>query len=483
MSPPIDFGVATTRSGMQAIGLSADGRREIQPVICGGVLFAADCVAIALALVIVAGLMTYTSPAPRALRYPGDSVDGPGLIALVLGIVGCLGLQGRYSEHQAFWSEIRLLMLTTLCAAGAQAILAQLTTRTSHAGATLGVLLLFPLIATVCNRLARQALDLSDIWTIPVVVIGQGEGAAEAALAVNRALGYRTVARLDPDMNPTQPSPNFLRSLLDRHGARRLIIALDGTHLRETVERALRERVPFTLALGGSTVPSFTCDSTSILSHEAKLLSFQDPLKQPFGRAAKTVIDLVGAASLLVVLSPLFLLLMILCRLDGGPALFGHQRVGEHGRRFRCLKFRTMVVHADDVLAKTLADNPAQAEEWRTSRKLVNDPRITRLGRFLRSTSLDELPQLINVLRLEMSLVGPRPIVESEIDFYGQSIAQYYATRPGLTGLWQVSGRSNTSYAKRVQLDVWYVNNWTIWNDFTVLLKTIPAVIRRQGAC
>jgi undecaprenyl-phosphate galactose phosphotransferase len=196
----------------------------------------------------------------------------------------------------------------------------------------------------------------------------------------------------------------------------------------------------------------------------------------------KLTIDVVVAALALVVASPLFLILAAVSRLDGGPVLFAHRRVGVGGRPFRCLKFRTMVVDSDRVLDEALARAPILAAEWAATRKLIDDPRVTRVGRFLRKTSLDELPQLINVLRLEMSLVGPRPIVESEVPLYGDAIAQYHATRPGITGLWQVSGRSDTSYAKRVQLDVWYVNNWTVWNDIAVLLKTIPAVLGRRGA-
>jgi lipopolysaccharide/colanic/teichoic acid biosynthesis glycosyltransferase len=141
-----------------------------------------------------------------------------------------------------------------------------------------------------------------------------------------------------------------------------------------------------------------------------------------------------------------------------------------------------MVVGADRSLDQVLASNAALAAEWKATRKLRNDPRITRLGRLLRKTSLDELPQLINVVRLEMSLVGPRPITESEVPLYGNGIAYYYAVRPGLTGLWQVSGRSNTSYEQRVQLDTWYVNNWTISGDLLVLFKTILVVIGRVGA-
>jgi undecaprenyl-phosphate galactose phosphotransferase len=185
---------------------------------------------------------------------------------------------------------------------------------------------------------------------------------------------------------------------------------------------------------------------------------------------------------LLLLTAPVFLILVMITRLDGGPAFYAHRRIGAGGRPFDCLKFRTMMPNSDHILRQVLADDPVRAAEWRVMRKLRDDPRVTRVGRFLRKTSLDELPQLINVLRLEMSLVGPRPIVESEVPLYGENIAQYYATRPGLTGLWQVSGRSNTSFARRVQLDVWYVNNWSIWHDIAVLLKTIPAVFKREGA-
>ena len=192
--------------------------------------------------------------------------------------------------------------------------------------------------------------------------------------------------------------------------------------------------------------------------------------------------DVVLATLILLLVAPFFLLIVLACRLDGGPALFTHRRVGAGGRPFDCLKFRTMVVNSDVVLRQALARDPALAAEWTDTRKLRDDPRVTRVGKFLRKTSLDELPQLINIMRLEMSLVGPRPIVESEVALYGDNIAEYYATRPGLTGLWQVSGRSNVSYDHRVALDVHYVNHWTLWKDFLLLAKTIPAVLAREGA-
>jgi undecaprenyl-phosphate galactose phosphotransferase len=228
--------------------------------------------------------------------------------------------------------------------------------------------------------------------------------------------------------------------------------------------------------------PAFAFEATRFFGQNPMLLSYRNGLSRPVSRMIKAAIDITLASLMLSLSSFLFLILAVASRLDGGPMLFSHRRVGAGGRPFYCLKFRTMTIDADRVLEEALARDPVLAAEWEATRKLVDDPRVTRIGRILRKTSLDELPQLINVLRLEMSLVGPRPIVESEVPLYGEAIAQYYATRPGLTGLWQVSGRSNTSYARRVQLDVWYVNNWTVWNDIAVLLKTIPVVLRRQGA-
>ncbi|MBB2164099.1 exopolysaccharide biosynthesis protein [Gluconacetobacter sp. 1b LMG 1731] len=192
--------------------------------------------------------------------------------------------------------------------------------------------------------------------------------------------------------------------------------------------------------------------------------------------------DVMIAAAMLFFAMPAMLAIVVLVRRDGGAALFGHNRIGENGRIFRCLKFRSMVANADEVLKELLERDEAAREEWASTQKLRHDPRITRLGRFLRATSLDELPQLLNVLRGDMSLVGPRPIVQAEVERYGENITYYYATRPGLTGLWQVSGRSNTSYARRVALDSAYVRHWTFWKDVLILLKTIPAVLRHDGA-
>jgi lipopolysaccharide/colanic/teichoic acid biosynthesis glycosyltransferase len=198
---------------------------------------------------------------------------------------------------------------------------------------------------------------------------------------------------------------------------------------------------------------------------------------------AKRAMDIAIAGLALVAALPFFLVVSALVRADGGPAFYAHPRVGRGGRIFGCLKFRSMVVDSQARLEALLAADPAARAEWEQTRKLKNDPRITRIGRFLRATSLDELPQLINVLKGEMAIVGPRPVTQSELDtYYGAAAAHYLTVRPGITGLWQVSGRSETSYDQRVALDVAYVSQPSLLADIRILLKTPVAVLSRRGA-
>jgi lipopolysaccharide/colanic/teichoic acid biosynthesis glycosyltransferase len=198
---------------------------------------------------------------------------------------------------------------------------------------------------------------------------------------------------------------------------------------------------------------------------------------------AKRALDILGAAALLLLTLPAFLVIAALVRMDGGRVFYAHERVGRFGQLFGCLKFRSMVMDADRRLADLLERDPAARAEWESTRKLRNDPRVTGIGRFLRATSLDELPQLINVLRGEMSLVGPRPVQAAELAaFYGAAAQHYMMVRPGITGPWQISGRNDTSYAQRVALDVGYVTHGSLLTDVKILLRTPMAVLARRGA-
>ena len=198
---------------------------------------------------------------------------------------------------------------------------------------------------------------------------------------------------------------------------------------------------------------------------------------------AKRLVDLALSALAAMLALPLCALIALALSLERqGSVIFKHERVGRHGRRFTAWKFRTMVQDADAVLARALSQVGGLQAEWNREQKLRVDPRLTRVGKILRRLSLDELPQLWNVFRLEMSLVGPRPIVEAEIQKYGSAIELYYQVLPGLTGLWQVSGRSDLTYEDRVRHDAYYVRNWSIWFDLVILLRTVLAVLTGRGA-
>ncbi|MFC2950288.1 sugar transferase [Marinicaulis aureus] len=195
------------------------------------------------------------------------------------------------------------------------------------------------------------------------------------------------------------------------------------------------------------------------------------------------VFDIVFAVAAIVFFAPLMVFIAIAVAMSSpGPVIFAHSRVGQNGKLFPCLKFRTMVVNADEELQRVLKSSAAARAEWETDHKLKNDPRITPIGKWLRKFSLDELPQLFNILIGQMSVVGPRPIVIDEIKKYGKFFDDYCSVRPGLTGLWQVSGRNDISYDARVQLDVSYARNRTLLLDMKIVLQTVPAVIAFRGS-
>lgn len=197
---------------------------------------------------------------------------------------------------------------------------------------------------------------------------------------------------------------------------------------------------------------------------------------------AKRALDIAISTTALVFLAPLLLVVALLVRLDGGPALFVQQRVGRGGLSFPMYKFRTMHINADDVLNRVLASCEMSRAEWNRFQKLRNDPRITPLGRFLRKTSIDELPQLFNVLVGHMSIVGQRPILPSQREAFGTHIAGYERARPGITGLWQVQGRNRLTFQQRAELGTEYVNRWSLWFDIKIILMTLPAILLGSNA-
>lgn len=194
----------------------------------------------------------------------------------------------------------------------------------------------------------------------------------------------------------------------------------------------------------------------------------------------KRIIDIIIASVGLIVLSPLFLVIAILIKIESpGPVFFGHKRIGKNGKEFKLWKFRSMVTNAEELIKNF---TPEQMKEFKENFKLKNDPRITKAGKFLRKTSLDELPQLINIIKGELSIIGPRPVIGEELEKYKNNTEKFLSVTPGLTGYWAANGRSNTSYEQRMQMELFYIDNISLKMDIKVFLTTILAVVRKEGA-
>ena len=229
-------------------------------------------------------------------------------------------------------------------------------------------------------------------------------------------------------------------------------------------------------------LPLYSTDMSFLFSYEVMLLRINNNLAKRSSRFIKRTMDIIGSILIIIVLSPVLIALYFTIKKDGGNVIYGHSRIGQNGKVFKCLKFRSMAVNSKEILEELLKNSPEARTEWEKDFKLKNDPRITKIGAFIRKTSLDELPQLFNVLKGEMSLVGPRPIVQEELERYEENIDYYLMAKPGMTGLWQVSGRNDVDYDTRVYFDAWYVKNWSLWNDIAILFKTVNVVLNRDGA-
>ncbi len=425
-----------------------------------------------------------------------------GLIVL-FGLLVFLVRHRHYSDRKPFWTELgEVLRVVAVLAVLDLALLALTRWNASR----LWWALVWPLVALclpIMRGAARAGMRRLGWWLRPTVVVGVGANALEAVAALRSepGMGFDVVGfvqpdplvRPGPDVNiniPHQPPlplwPVTALASWARVPGAQFVLALEHgqNHLREDILRQLvrwrAEDVSVIPAMRG--VPLYGTDMSYFFSHEVALLKLRNNLRYWPARWLKRAFDVVAAACLIALLSPLLAWVALRIRSDGGPAIFAHKRVGRAGREFRCFKFRTMCVDAEKRLRELLASDPAAQAEWDREFKLRNDPRITAVGHFLRRTSLDELPQLFNVIRGDMSLVGPRPVIRAELERYGDDVDYFLMVRPGMTGLWQVSGRNDVDYDTRVYLDTWYVKNWSLWYDIAILFKTVKVVMAGRGA-
>jgi Undecaprenyl-phosphate galactose phosphotransferase WbaP len=416
--------------------------------------------------------------------------DVPLRLAQFGGIGLCLLLwfqtRGHYRRRLPLWSAMQDVVVGCLLALLTDGFL-MFAFKTDFSRLWLGqAWLLTALLTPAARSLMAAALDAYGLWRLPVVVVGSGQTAQNAAEALRseRSLGYEIVG-VRPLSAVEDEMAGSWEAFYAREQAQLAVLALSDADLvgrSDLIADLARRRLPFAVAPALQGLPVLGFDRIYFFSRDVMLLAARNNLAQPLSRALKLAFDLTAASALALSLSPVFLVFALLIMRDGGSVVYRHRRIGRGGRAFDCLKFRTMAPDAERRLQVLLAIDPQAAAEWRETRKLKNDPRVTPIGGFLRAASLDELPQLFNVLRGEMSLVGPRPITADELALYGRDASYYLETRPGITGLWQVSGRNEISYDERVRLDVWYVKNWTLWHDVAILARTLPVVWRRVGA-
>jgi Undecaprenyl-phosphate galactose phosphotransferase WbaP len=357
-------------------------------------------------------------------------------------------------------------------------------------GLSICLLVLFRSVAR--GFFARQAW-----WGTPAVILGGGATGWGIAriLATHPSIGLKVVAVLDDGTGEycadARLQPDMLRGRLSSapHYARELNVpyaVIAASELRSNHNGSLLsewatefEHVLIISDIMG--LPSLWASASGVGGLHG--IEVRQSLSRPLARLVKRLSDVAIAGTALMLLSPVLLILFLAIRVfSRGPAFYGQGRLGCNNRSFTAWKFRTMAVDADEVLMQALAKDAKLRAEWEQDHKLKNDPRVTPIGRVLRKTSLDELPQLWNILIGDMSVVGPRPIVKQEIVKYGDIFSDYCMVRPGLTGLWQVSGRNNTTYEERVRFDEYYVRNWSLWLDLFIIFRTIKTVAFGEGA-
>lgn len=402
--------------------------------------------------------------------------------------------EGLYpSIGMSFWEETSGILKANLIAFMI-VILISFVTRTSvqYSRPVIVLAFLLSILALpVARAFMRSLLRKAGLWSKEVVLIGSEKsvnqvvcnlkkhpdfGLAPAGIFLDKPEGVSEIGGVRV-LGAIQELPLSTRS-------DEVIVAmpeLTGAALVELVEQATR------IAPVVHVVPDlYGLISLGVQTHDLDgllLLEMEDRLARKRNRAMKRVFDIMVSMTALTLLAPVFLIVIALIKAGSrGPAFFGHTRIGRGGRQFTCFKFRTMVVNAQAVLEELLANDASARAEWDKDFKLKEDPRITRIGNFLRRSSLDELPQLYNVFKGEMSLVGPRPIISDEVPKYGDKARYFFKVTPGITGLWQVSGRNDLSYDERVMLDEYYAKNWSLWLDIEIIIRTFGAVFKRQGA-
>ena len=409
-----------------------------------------------------------------------------------------LNIEQLYNRRAQFWQIIQKLFITSCYAVTSIIILlyiARIAGSTSRMFIAVFWVLSFILLV-VFRYIVKKILEKYQLLQIPVLIIGAGKTAELLVQGIKNdaGMGYKIIGLLEDNNVEQGILENYpvlgkfsdAEQVITKYNINHIFIAAPGLE-QGKLTKLIYKVQPLVKSMGVIPnlvgVPMGGIEAESLFNEKLMLLRLRNNLARPVNRWIKTVFDYVLTITGTIAISPILIVIALWIYKDSpGPVIFKHRRIGKNGKEFNCYKFRSMCIDAKEKLEQLLANDPEAKAEWEKDFKLKNDPRITKSGAFLRKTSLDELPQIFNVLKGEMSLVGPRPIIKDEMVRYGEYINDYLMVKPGITGMWQVSGRSDTDYKQRVQLDSWYVRNWSVWLDLMLLWRTGKSVFSCKGA-
>ena len=407
-------------------------------------------------------------------------------------------MYGLYTKRKQFTEEILCVLKSVTLGAFVATVILYLTkdaSSTSRLFIVLWALFLFPCIAFERLGLKNLVKENKFLATPAIILLG-GEADMKVLEELHEGIGvgYNFIGYMSfneveqskksflPHLGTWEDAPSVLRETGIQHV---FIIShkLPLTGIETLIARLQPIVKHITIVPTLGKLPLSSLDLVSVMDGRYVMFCLHNNLNFWQNRMFKFIFDYTMTVIGTVLISPALLLIAIAIKLDSrGPAIFVQKRIGRRGKTFNCYKFRSMRQDAEEILDEILAKDSEKKKEWDTFHKMKDDPRVTRVGKFLRATSLDELPQLFNILKGEMSLVGPRPCYESELVNYGDLVNDYYAVRPAITGLWQTSGRSSLDFSDRVRLDTWYAKNWTLWLDIVILWRTVKTVLGGKGA-
>ena len=409
-----------------------------------------------------------------------------------------LYLNGSYQIDKPYWDKVKTVFRSVTIGVIA-AIVLMYTGHVTNDVSRLFVgfsYIFIMLFITAFRFISHKILNALQILYIPVLLVGAGK----TAELVNKSLQrmpvsyYKIIGYVDDNPKsasiakeyPCLGTFNDVENVIKDTGIQTVLICAPGLESKKLVAlinrlQLLVKRVAFVPELFG--LPTSNITARGMMEEQAVVLRVQNNLARKSNRIMKRIFDIVATVCGGIFILPFMLIIAIIIYLDsGGPIIYKQKRVGRNGKEFNFYKFRSMVKNADTILEEYLNTHEDEKKEWQKNFKLKNDPRVTKIGKIIRKTSIDELPQLWNVLIGDMSLVGPRPLLPNEVERYSSYIEDYKLVLPGLTGVWQVSGRSDTTFEERVIMDSWYIHNWSVWIDIVYLLKTVLVVVKSKGA-